>query len=132
MNDMDETEEIITDLIGADCCSIVIKMLYPKCFVCKKFEYEEFSLELYDDTWICGGCYLEEEYYTCNKCKKIYPTTIFNWCSLCFNNCSLYCPKHLSDKYKVIYDGDVDIIMDVLDGILDLIADNTTFDNRYY
>ena len=129
---MEETQEIIIELVGNDVSTIIMPLLYPRCFKCKKLEYEEFSLDTYDDKWICGKCYMEDDYHTCNKCKKIFPANLFNWCSLCFDNCSLYCPKHLKDKFKVPYIDDVNLIMDILDDIIDVIADDTIFDNRYY
>ena len=133
MNDsMEQIEEILKDVVGNDVTTIIMPMLYPRCYLCNNLEYINFCLDLYDHSWVCGRCYIENEFHTCQKCKRLYPFRIFNWCSICLDNCSLYCPKHLKDKYKIIYDKDIRIIMDVLDDIIDIIGEDTTFDNRYY
>ncbi len=132
MDYIGETEKLLNDLIGVDCASIVMKLTFARCSICKAFEYEVFCLESYDNTYVCGGCYIEDDFYDCRHCGKIYPVKLFNFCSRCLGNCFMYCPIHLKSRYKITNVGDIEVIMDIVDDIINVIDIDTVFNNRYY
>lgn len=124
-------EKILEEYVCKDVSGLIMDFALPKCKICKEHEYEDFCLETYDSKYICGLCYIKEDYYTCYKCYGVYRKNTFNFCLRCIDNCRMFCPRHLKNRYKVEYH-DIDIMMDIVDNIFEILETDTTFNNRYY
>lgn len=122
---MEKTNKILNYHIGRDCAGIVMSMVFAKCCRCKKLEYDYYCIENFEGKFVCGECYIKYEYYDCIRCNKVYSADLFNWCSRCFDNCYMFCPIHLKDKYKIFVFKDIYCI-------LALINEDELYDNTYY
>jgi len=94
-------KEINKSIFGKDVGSIIIKMLFIRCYMCRQHKEIEEGEELYNDTFICDGCIYDtlSTIIICSKCSKKYIRSENIECKLCNTYCLIYCNNCLYPKY---------------------------------